>query len=99
MRNIPFLTLVLNSKYLQFDCPDLCPDSFHVEMILPNLLTAQNSFDRLHVDFFLCIEDLLFELHEGKHSLHFAVHRLIRVLTNESCYMTHILGCIRGVII
>ena len=91
MRNIPFSTLVLNSKYLQFGCPGLCPGSFHVRTILPNLSTAQNSSDRLHVDFFLWIEDLLFELHEGKRSLHFAAHRLIRVFTNESCYMTHIL--------
>ena len=81
MKNIPFSTSVLNSKYLQFGCPDLCPGSFRVEMIPPNLLTAQNSSDRLHVDFFLCIEDLLFELHEGKRSLHFAAHRLIRVFS------------------
>ena len=96
MRNIPFLTLVLNSKYLQFDCPGLCPDSFHVKMILPNLSTAQNSSDRLHADFFLWIEDLLFELHEGKRSLHFAGRRLIRVFTGKIYglsynYMTHII--------
>lgn len=30
MRNIPFSTLILNWKYLRFDYPDLCPDSFPV---------------------------------------------------------------------
>ena len=79
MRNIPFLTLISSSKYLRFGCLDLCQDFCRGEMILPNLSTAQNFFDRLHGAIFPCIEDLLFELHVGKRNLHFVFHRLFKV--------------------
>lgn len=77
MKNIPFLTLISNSKYLRFGCLDLCQDFCRGEMILPNLSIIQNFFDKLHDEIFPYIEDLLFELHEGKHNLHFVFRPLL----------------------